>query len=106
MLFPVYLNTFHGVRIGFMKGKGKIEWDDGEQVVKLIKKHFPAQADALIATTEKPVKAALQQLAAADLKRLGITVEESGEVIFVKPVDGEIEKLVDALLEDATAEEQ
>ncbi len=96
-------HTFHGVRVGFQKGKGRIEWDDEEQVVKLIHRHFPEQVDALVKRTEKPVRSALANLSAGDLKRLGITVEDSGEVVFVKPVDGEIDKLVDALLADATA---
>ena len=40
---------------------------------------FPDKMDLLIKTTEKPVKKSLEQLA-ADLKRLGVTVEESGDV--------------------------
>ena len=29
---------FHGIKVGYAKGKGKIEFTDPEQVVKLIKK--------------------------------------------------------------------
>lgn len=97
--------TFHGLRLGYMKGKGKIEWADADQVVRLIKKHFPEQADALIATTEKPVKDAINGLTAAELKKIGISVTEGGEVVFIKPVDSAVDKMVDALLKDATAEE-
>ena len=56
----------HGIKIGFMKAKGKISWADDAQVVKLIKKHFPESAELLIKTTEKPLKDALQGLSAAD----------------------------------------
>lgn len=97
--------TFHGLRLGYMKGKGKIEWADADQVVRLIKKHFPEQADVLIATTEKPVKDAINGLTAAELKKIGISVTEGGEVVFIKPVDSAVDKLVEALLKDATAEE-
>jgi len=90
----------HGVKVGFQKGKGKISWMDDEQVVKLIKKHFPEQADVLIKTAERPVKDALQQLPAADLKRLGITIEEVGDQVVVKSTDSEIDKFVDALLKE------
>ncbi len=96
--------TLAGIKLGFQKGKGKIEWDDPDQVVRLIKKHFPEQADVLITTTEKPVKDALNGLTAAELKKLGISVVEGGEAIFIKPADSAVDKLVDALLKEATAD--
>lgn len=95
---------FHGIKLGFAKGKGKIEWADADKVVLLIKKHFPEQADVLIATSEKPVKEALNNLSAADLKKLGISVTEGGDAVFIKPADSAVDKMVDALLKDATAE--
>lgn len=58
--------TLYGIKLGFQKGKGKIEFDNPEQVVRLIKKFFPEQADVLIKTEEKPVKDALNALTAAD----------------------------------------
>jgi len=91
---------FHGVKIGFQKAKGKISWTDDAQVIKLINKHFPEQADVLIKITEKPVKDALQQLSAADLKKLGITIEETGDTVVIKSTDSEIDKFVDALLKE------
>jgi len=90
----------HGIKIGFQKAKGRISWTDDEQVVKLIKKHFPDQQDILIKTVEKPVKDALQQLTAAELKKLGVTVEETGDQVFIKSTDSEVDKFVDALLKD------
>ncbi len=92
--------VLHGVKVGFQKGKGKIEYEDADQVVKLIRKHFPEQFDVLVRTTEKPVKEALGSLTAAELKKLGITVEETGDVVLIKPVDGEVDKLVKALLKE------
>lgn len=96
--------VFHGIKLGYQKGKGKIEWDDADQVVRLIKKHFPDQADVLIKTEEKPVKDALNGLTAAELKKLGINVVEGGDVIFIKPTDSAVDKMVDALLKEATEE--
>lgn len=96
--------VFHGIKLGFAKGKGKIEWDDADQVIRLIKKHFPEQADILIATSEKPAKEALAQLTAAELKKLGISVTDGGDAVFIKPADSAVDKMVDALLKDATAE--
>lgn len=91
--------VFHGVRVGFQKAKGAIAWDDEDTVVKLIRRFFPDRADVLIKTTERPVKTALQNLTAAELKRLGVQVVDSGEEIVIRPMDGELDKLVDRLLE-------
>ena len=96
--------TFHGVRVGFQKAKGRIEFDDAEQVVKLIRKHFPEQFDVLVKTTERPVKDALAQLSAADLKKLGINVVADSDEVVIKDASGEIEKLVEALLKDEPEE--
>lgn len=92
--------VFHGVKVGFQKGKGKITWSDDAQVVKLIKKNFPDQVDVLIKTTEKPSKDALANLPTADLKKLGIIVNETQDQIVIKSTDSEIDKFVDALLKD------
>lgn len=96
--------VFHGVKVGFKKAKGKIEFDDADQVVKLIRKHFPEQADILINTTELPAKQALEQLTAAELKRLGITVVESGDQVVIKDTTSEVDKMVEALLKDESEE--
>lgn len=96
--------TFHGVRVGFQKAKGRIEFDDADQVVKLIRKHFPEQFDVLVKTTERPVKDALAQLSAADLKKLGINVVADSDEVVIKDASGEIEKLVEALLRDESEE--
>lgn len=95
-----------GVRVGFTKGKGEIKFEDADQVVRLIRKHLSDQADALIKTVETPIKAALANLPAADLKKLGVTVEETGDRVVVKPTDGEIDKIVAALLKAAAGEEE
>lgn len=92
--------VFHGVKIGLQKAKGKLEFDDADQVLKLIRKYFPDQADVFINTTEKPAKDALAQLTAAELKRLGISVVESGDQILIKDTTGEVDKMVEALLKD------
>lgn len=96
--------VLHGIKCGYQKGKGKIEWDDADQVVRLIKKHYPEQADLLIITHEMPAKEALGQLTTAELKKLGISIVEGSDTVFIKPADSAVDKLVDALLKDATEE--
>lgn len=97
--------VFHGIKVGYRKGSGKIEWEDDAVLVARIKKLLPAaQAELLIQTKEKPIAKALQDLDAGDLKRLGVTVEDTGEVVVIKPVDSDVDKLVAALLKDAAEE--
>lgn len=93
--------VWHGVKVGWVKGRGGLEWDDPDQVVQLILKHRPDEADLLVKTTRTPVKRALEQLPGAELKKLGCRLVESGDQVVVKPMEGDIEKLVDALLKDA-----
>lgn len=94
---------WHGVKVGFEKGKGAITWDDPDQVIRLIRKHLPEQAETLIKVDEKPVKKALGQLTTAELKKIGCTVVESGDRVVVRATDSEIDKVVDQLLRAADA---
>jgi phage host-nuclease inhibitor protein Gam len=98
--------TLHGIRLGYVKQKGSIAWDDADAVVAAIQKYLPEQAEALIRWTAKPLKEALNQLGVADLKRIGCRVIDTGEAVVIKPVDSEVDRLVDALLRDATATEE
>ena len=91
---------FHGIKIGYQKGKGELQWEDTEQVIKLIKKHFPEQAEILIKTKEEPARNALAKLSVHDLKRIGVTVIETGDQVIIKSTDSEIDKLVNALLKE------
>lgn len=95
---------FHGIKVGYAKGKGGIGFDSAEAVIKLIEKHFPDQADVLIKTKKTPIKKALANLEVGQLKKLGCTVLDTGDVAFITAVDSEVEKLVDALLGNATQE--
>lgn len=99
---------FHGIKLGYQKGKGGIGFDSAERVVELIQKHLADQADVLIKTTKKPVKKALAQLEVAQLKKIGCTVLSTGDAVFIGAVDSEVDKMVDALLGNAVqeAEEQ
>ena len=93
--------VIEGIRVGFAKRRGTLVVEDRARVVELIRKHFPEQADIMIKTAETPVKTALARLPAAELKRLGVTVEETTDAVVVKPTDSEVDKAVTALLADA-----
>ena len=96
----------HGVRVGFQKAKGGVVVPDAKRTLMLIRRHLPEQADTLIKTTEQVVKAALLNLSVADLKRVGCEVDDTGDEVVVRPVDGDVDKLVTALLRGAEAELQ
>ena len=98
--------TLHGIRVGYVKGKGGIAWDDADAVVAAIQRHLPEQAEALIRWTAKPLKEAINQLDVSELKKIGCRVVDTGDQIVIKPVDSEVDKLVDALLKDATETEK
>jgi len=90
----------HGIKIGIVKSKGKIEIDDEDRTVALIEKHFPALVESLIKVTKKPIKKELNDLPAADLRKIGVTVEEAGDVVVIKSAASEIDKLINALFKE------
>lgn len=96
--------VLHGLQLGYRKGKGAINWEDDAQVVKLIRKHLPDQFDVLVKTAETPIKAAVGNLPVPDLKRIGVTVEGTGDVSFAKDTTSAVDKLVAALLKGAEEE--
>lgn len=91
----------HGVKCGFGKGKGKVEFDDEDAVIARIRKLLPEdQVELLISTKENVSKSAVCDLSVEDLKRLGIRVEGTGDVVVIKDAAGDVDKLVEALLKD------
>jgi hypothetical protein len=93
--------VFYGVRVGYMKERGKLVWEDDNILIKLIKKYYPDEWTAYVKVVERPLKSSLEQLSAVELKRLGIQVTEDSNVVFIKSVDSELEKMIDAILHEA-----
>lgn len=92
--------VLHGIRVGYQKGKGGLEIADEAATVKLIRKHCPDKLDALVKVTEKPIRKALQNLDAGLLKRLGVNILGTGDVIVLAATDGDLDKLIKALQGD------
>lgn len=93
--------VLHGLKVGFKKGAGRLEFSNIDKVVELIEKHFPEAFDTLVKTRRTPIKKALQNLPAGDLKKLGITVTDTGDVCFIADATDNVDKLVAALLGEA-----
>lgn len=96
----------HGIKFGLVKGKGRLKIADEAKTIGLIKKHFPDLAGVLIDTAETPSKTAIQNLPAADLKKIGVEIEGVDDAAFIKPADGAVDKLVKALVAAAVEEGQ
>lgn len=90
--------SMHGIEFGWKKGAGRLEIDNEDKTVALIRRHLPEQAGVLIATKEVPVKKALMQLQAAELAKIGARISGTGDGVFIKPADSQLDKLVKALL--------
>lgn len=97
-----------GLKFGLQKQKGRISWeDDGalcERIMKLTESGAiePQQAETLIEYRPRPVAAALEQLDAKTLKRLGVTVTLDSDAPLIKTVDSDIEKIVTQMVKQAT----
>jgi hypothetical protein len=91
-----------GVKLGFRKQKGKVEFDDEGKVIERIRAQLPKdQAELLIRVRESVHKPAVYDLTAGDLKRLGIRITDDCDELVIKPADSEVDKLVAALLDEA-----
>ncbi len=89
----------HGTNVGMGNTIGSVVFEDEDQVVKLVRKHQEARFDELVKTEYTPRKDALRQLTEAELVKLGCAVEGAGEVVIVKRVAGDVEKLINKLIE-------
>lgn len=95
--------TVDGIKIGYRKAKGKVTVADEEATIARIRKLLPAdQAELLVRRRESVHKPGVYDLTAGDLKRLGIAIEDDTDEVVIKPVDGDLDKLVDALLKSYT----
>lgn len=99
--------VLHGIKVGYAKQPGAIEIANEADTIKRLKAMFADDQDALgllIKTTEKPSKDGLSSLPAEKLKKLGVKVTDDTNKIVIKPVDSEVDKIVDELLEGAEEE--
>ena len=93
-----------GIKVGYQKQKGGLLIEDEARTCELIKKKLADQAETLIRTSEKPVKEALNQLTAAELKAIGVQVTADVDVVLIKDTTSDVDRLVAALLKEDGAE--
>lgn len=91
----------HGIKFGYQKGKGRVEWADKDKLVRrILAICTDDQQDLLLETTYTPRKDALATLDAVTLKKLGVTITGTGDTVVIKAAEGEVEKLVARILEE------
>lgn len=88
-----------GTKIGFANSIGSVTFEDEALVVDKIAEHFPKRFKDLVKTEQTPRKDALRTLAPDDLAKLGCTITGDGPTVIVKRVAGDIEKLINKLIE-------
>ena len=96
------------LKFGLKKQPGKMDWTDDDKLCSrihdLVKDGTLSedQQAMLITTVEKPVAKALEKLDGNVLKRLGVTIGNDTDATVITSVDGEVEKMVAAMVKDAT----
>lgn len=92
--------TVEGVKFGWRKQQGSIEIADEGAVVALIRKKMPDREAALVRVKTTVDKTALRKLPAADLAKIGLFIADPVDEVAITVPSTDIDKLVDALLEE------
>ncbi len=98
--------TAHGIKFGYQKGKGKIEIANEDKLIERIRKVAPEHADALIVEKETVSKTERAKLPADLLKKLGVSIKDTGDLVVIKAVDSDHDKLAALYLTDGAEEER
>ena len=93
--------VLHGIKVGWMKQRGKLEIADTDACVSALRRVLGSDAEAYIKTTETPIRSALANLSAKELQRCGVAVSDDVDAVVIKAADGDLDKLLDALINDA-----
>lgn len=88
---------FSGVRVGLKKRPGRIDFQDADRVIELIRSKLPEKADALIRKKEEVARDALKLLPPAELAAIGAQLVDTGDEIVIDHPADEIDRLIEAL---------
>jgi len=100
--------AMHGIKVGFQKGTGALEWDDEAKVIAKIRELAPLSIDdeLLIVTTEKLNAKGLELLRGDELKKLGVRVVDPADAVFIKAAGTDVDKLVKKILKEGRQPEE
>ncbi|MBE2217996.1 MAG: host-nuclease inhibitor Gam family protein [Ignavibacteria bacterium] len=95
---------FHGVRGGFMKSQDTVEIKKPKITVQLIKDTFDKKkVEELVKITESPVKTAIKDLEADELKLIKCKLIKGRDEVYISTVDSEVDKFINSLIAQAAA---
>jgi hypothetical protein len=98
--------TLCGIKLGIGKQRGRTKWPKTEKLLAAMKRVFsPATYKGFVVAKEEPNKAALANLPAPELKKLGVTIVDTGDAVFAEPAKSTIDQQVAQLLDDAADEQ-
>ncbi|MBW8034189.1 MAG: hypothetical protein FVQ79_00545 [Planctomycetes bacterium] len=95
---------FHNIKVGMQKGKGKLNIPSLAKTLAKIKQLYDDESGVLINVKESINKKAVSKLSADALKKIGITISNTSDEVLIKTTDTDIDKLVDAFLNDGEEE--
>lgn len=96
--------VFHGIETGYRKAPDTWTYPPDSSLVAAIRQQLPELAPALVEITERPNKPSIKMLASDALAALGVRIQSGSDVLVLKPVDSEVDKMISALLGDAAKE--
>lgn len=91
----------HGIKVGFQKQQGKVEFKDEPEVIKRIKQALPELVDTLIEPSESVRKDAMKKLTVQQLAAVGASLVGAGDAIVIKATDDAIDKMLKGLASDS-----
>lgn len=98
--------AFFGIRVGLRSTQASYDWPDDASLAKRIRSVMPDQESTLIKVTETPIKDALKTLSESVLKKLGVGVSRGKDAVTVKPIAGDVDAAVEALLAPVDQEDK
>lgn len=93
-----------GVKCGYRKGEDSLDWDDDAMVITRIRALTNlADLEPLLIRTEETLNvSALAELDGNELRRIGVRRIPGVDQTFIAFTDSDVEKMVKAILADAT----
>jgi hypothetical protein len=93
------------VKVGVTHGAGRKEIYAELRTIALAKTHLDHEQLALVVSVRESInKKAAAGLTVADLKKIGIRIEETGDRMVLTYTDSALDKLLERLLADAKDE--
>lgn len=89
---------YHGIKVGWEKGRGRMVISDAAATCALIRKHHREDWDRYIAITETPIKGSIATLDTKALAAIGVHLEGAEDRMVLRDAIGEVDRIIDSML--------